>query len=93
LRSAERPGYNAVEITGPNMEDTLVKILRPEEVTTFPEIRELTPEELKEVYRLGRESFTAADLQRYTELDEGIPFEEVLAELEEMLRQHDQKPQ
>jgi hypothetical protein len=74
-------------------EKTLVKILRPEEVTTFPEFRELTPEELAEAYRLARESFTAADLQRYTELDEGVPFDEVLAALEEAQRQFDQKPQ
>ena len=70
-----------------------MKILRPEEVTVFPEIWDLTPEELKEAYRLARESFTAADLQKYTELDEGIPFEEVLAELEEAQRQFDQKAQ
>jgi hypothetical protein len=70
-----------------------MKILRPEEVTVFPEIWDLTPEELKEAYRLARESFTAADLQRYTELDEGISADEVLAELEEAQRQFDQKPQ
>ncbi len=70
-----------------------MKIVRPEEVATFPPFRELTPEELQEAYRLARESFTAADLQKYTELDEGIPFEEVLAELEEAQRQFDQKPQ
>ena len=60
-----------------------MKILRPEEVTVFPEMRELTPEELVEAYRLGREAFTAADLQRYTEPDDGVPAEEVLRELEE----------
>ena len=70
-----------------------MKVLRPEEVTEFPEFRELTPEELKEAYRLGREAFTAADLQKYTELDEGIPVDEVLAELEEAQRQFDQKAQ
>ncbi len=70
-----------------------MKILRPEEVTTFPEFRELTPEELAEAYRLAWESFTAADLQRYTELDEGIPADVVLAELEEAQKQFDQKPQ
>jgi hypothetical protein len=66
-----------------------MKILRPEEVTadTILEFREFTPEELKEAYALSRAAFTAADLQRYTELDEGIPVEEVLAEMEEMLRQ------
>jgi hypothetical protein len=93
LLSMEQPGDDLVEIRGPEREDTLVKILRPEEVTAFPKTRELTPEELREAYRLARESFTAADLQKYTELDEGIPFEEVLAELEEAQRQSDQKPQ
>jgi hypothetical protein len=88
----EHPGYNPSERGGSGKEEKLVKILRPEEVTTFPEFRELTPEELAEAYRLARESFTAADLQRYTELDEGIPFEEVLAALEEAQRQFDQKP-
>jgi predicted GNAT family N-acyltransferase len=63
-----------------------MKILRPDEVTQFPEIRELTPEELKEVYALARAAFTAEDLQRYTELDEGVSADEVLAELEEAQR-------
>lgn len=67
-----------------------MKILRPEEVTTFPEWRELTPEELKEAYALARAAFTAEDLQRYTELDEGLSFEETVAELEELQRQLDQ---
>ncbi|HJT76460.1 MAG TPA: hypothetical protein VJ739_04590, partial [Gemmataceae bacterium] len=84
--------FSQAEVPG-TKEDTPMKILRPEEVTTFPPFRELTPEELKEAYRLARESFTAADLQKYTELDEGIPFEEVLAELEEAQRQFDQKSQ
>jgi hypothetical protein len=60
-----------------------MKILRPEEVTTFPDIRELTPEEIKEAYALARAAFTAEDLQRYTEELEGVPAEEVLRELEE----------
>ncbi len=68
-----------------------MKILRPEEVTIFPEPRELTPEELREAYALARAAFTAEDLQRYTELDEGIPVEEVLAEMEEAQRQADQR--
>jgi hypothetical protein len=70
-----------------------MKILRPEEVTTFPEPRDLTPEESKEAYALGRAAFTAADLQRYTELDEGVPAEEVLRELEEAEKQEDQQSQ
>jgi hypothetical protein len=64
-----------------------MKIFRPEEVT--PEIisslryEELSPEELKEAYRLAGGAFTANDLQRYTELDEGVPADEVLREMEE----------
>jgi hypothetical protein len=72
-----------------------MKIVRPEEITDFAaffkkEWRELTPEELKEAYALARASFTAADLQKYTELDEGVPAEELLAELEELQEQFDQ---
>jgi hypothetical protein len=70
-----------------------MKILRPEEVTSFPEPRDLSPEELKEAYALARAAFTAEDLQRYTELDEGIPAEEVLHELEEAEKQFDHEPQ
>ncbi|MBM4072681.1 MAG: hypothetical protein FJ271_27705 [Planctomycetes bacterium] len=64
-----------------------MKIHRPEDLT--PEIiaslryDELSPEELKEVYALARAAFTAEDLQRYTEVDEGVPAEDVLREMEE----------
>ena len=69
-----------------------MKILRPEEVTVFPEIRDLTPEELAEAYRLAREAFTAADLQKYTEpLEDGVPAEDVLSEMEERQRQFDEQ--
>jgi hypothetical protein len=68
-----------------------MKIQRLSEVTSLPEFRELTPEELKEAYALARAAFTAEDLQRYTELDEGVPAEEVLAELEELQRQFGKK--
>jgi hypothetical protein len=70
-----------------------MKIVRPEELT--PEIiaslrfDELSAGELKEAYALARAAFTAEDLQRYTELDEGIPEEEVLSELEEAQKQID----
>jgi hypothetical protein len=67
-----------------------MKIVRLEDVTEWPETRELTPEELAEAYRLAREAFTAADLQKYTELDEGVDFGEFLEELEEIQRRHDQ---
>jgi hypothetical protein len=61
----------------------MMKVLRPSEVTAVPEPRELSPAELAEAYALARAAFTAEDLQRYTEVDVGIPAEEVLRELEE----------
>lgn len=67
-----------------------MKILRPEEVITFPEFREFTPEELAEAYALARAAFTADDLQRFTEVDETIPFEDILAKIEEKQRKIDQ---
>lgn len=36
---------------------------------------------LKTIYAKARRAFTAADLQKYTEIEEGIPLEQVLAEL------------
>jgi hypothetical protein len=62
-----------------------------EKIDWKPEMfRELTPEELAEAYRLAREAFTAEDLQRFTEIGEEIPVEEVLAELEQAQKQFDQ---
>lgn len=66
-----------------------MKILRPEEVTSFPEPRELSPEELQEVYALARAAFTAEDLQSFTEIDEGVPAAEVIRELEALQEQFD----
>jgi hypothetical protein len=70
-----------------------MKILRPEEVTPETILRydELSPEELAEAYALVTAAFTAADLQRFTELDEGVPAEEVIQEMEETQKQFDQR--
>ena len=49
-----------------------------------------TPEELAEVYRIARESFTAADLQKYTEpTDDFVSAHEVLREMEKQQAQFD----
>ena len=48
-------------------------------------------ESLKSIYAKRRRSFTAADLQKYTEVEEGIPAEQVLAELEAIHREGMQK--
>jgi hypothetical protein len=68
-----------------------MKIVRLSELKSIPELKELTPDELAEAYRLAREAFTAEDLQLFTETDEGVPAEQVLAELEEILRKKEQK--
>jgi hypothetical protein len=73
--------------------EVTMKILRPEEVTSWPEPREYTPEEIKEAYALARAAFTAGDLQKYTELDECTSAEEFLRELEEADKEADARPQ
>jgi hypothetical protein len=67
-----------------------MKILRPSEVTSFPEPRDLSSEELAEAYRLARAAFSADDLQRYADLDDVVPADEVLSELKEIQARHDQ---
>ena len=42
---------------------------------------------LKTIYAKARRAFTAADLQKYTEIEEGIPARQILAELEALDRQ------
>jgi hypothetical protein len=42
--------------------------------------------ELRALYAKYRQEFSAADLQKYTEIEPGIPAEEVLAEMEEIHR-------
>ena len=42
---------------------------------------ELTPEELREAYAASKAAFSAADLQKFTEEDEGFFLEDLIAEL------------
>jgi hypothetical protein len=71
--------------------EACMRILRPHEVKLYPEFRELTPEELKEAYALSKASFTAEDLARFTDLDEGTPMEDFLNELEADQRELDER--
>lgn len=68
-----------------------MRVLRPEEVTPDTQLRHepLSPEELRQAYALARAAFTAEDLQRFTEIVEDVPAEEVLRELEDAQRQFD----
>jgi hypothetical protein len=42
--------------------------------------------ELHDLYAKMRRDFTAADLQKYTQIEEGIPLKQVIAEMEEIHR-------
>jgi hypothetical protein len=44
-------------------------------------------DDLPAIYAKLRKAFTAADLQKFTEIEPGIPMEQVLAELEEIQRE------
>jgi len=45
----------------------------------------------KTIYAKARRAFTAADLQRCTEMEEGIPAEQLLADLQAIHREEMQK--
>jgi hypothetical protein len=68
----------------------LMKIFRPEELTSFSPIREYTEEEIKEAYALARAAFTIEDLLQYTQIHEDIPAEDILKEMEEAQNRHDE---
>lgn len=46
---------------------------------------------LKTIYAKAQRAFTATDLQKYTEIEEGIPAAEVLKELEALDREASRK--
>ena len=48
-------------------------------------------DDLPTIYAKLRKAFTAADLQKFTEIDEGIPAEQILAELEAIDREETKK--
>ncbi len=60
--------------------------------TQIPILRIKKGDSLKTIYAKARRAFTAADLQKYTEVEEGIPARQILAELEELDRKEAQKP-
>ena len=48
-------------------------------------------DDLPTIYAKLRKAFTAADLQKFTEIEPGIPAEQVVAELEAMDREEAEK--
>jgi len=53
----------------------------------IPTLRVKKGASLKVIYAAARRAFTAADLQKYTEIEEGIPARQVLAEMEAIDRE------
>lgn len=68
-----------------------MKLVRPEDVNGPLDYRELSAEEMKEVYALAHAAFTIEDLLRYTEVVEEFPAEDVLREMEEAQEQADRR--
>ncbi len=46
---------------------------------------------LKTIYAKYRKSFTAADLQKYTEIEPMIPFDQIIQECEQIQREEEMK--
>jgi hypothetical protein len=67
-----------------------MRIVKLPDMPDVLDFRELSPEELAQAYALSKAAFTAEDLQRFTEVDEGIPMEHLLQELEEAQSHLDQ---
>jgi hypothetical protein len=59
--------------------------------TAVPILRIKKGDSLQTIYAKARRAFTAADLQKYTEIEEGIPARQVLAELEALDREETRK--
>ena len=69
-----------------------MKIVPIKDASGWPDVSALSPDQLKEAYALARASFTAEDLQKFTELDEQpLPLDQLLRELEVSQQEHDRK--
>ncbi|MBI2804631.1 MAG: hypothetical protein HYX68_06560 [Planctomycetes bacterium] len=54
----------------------------------WPELAPLSSEQLKEAHALARAAFTAEDLQKFTEIDEGVPMEVFIHHLQQKQDEH-----
>ena len=58
---------------------------KPNEKKT-PRAKSSEARRIRAVYAKSKAEFSASDLQRFTEIEEGIPLEQLLAELEAIQR-------
>ena len=57
----------------------------------IPRLRVKKDDSLRTIYAKARRAFTAADLQKYTEIEEGIPMEQIIADMGAIHREETQK--
>lgn len=55
------------------------------------QLPDYTKEELRAIYDKVRREFTAADLQKYTEIQKGVPARKVLADMEAIHKEETRK--
>jgi hypothetical protein len=72
-----------------------MKIVPFKDAKDLPLKVDLTPEELAEAYRLIQDTFTAADLAEYCNIDERdyVDMDEMMADLDTIQNQHDERKQ
>jgi len=58
---------------------------------SIPRVRVKTGDSRKAIYAKVRQAFTAADLQKYTVVEQGIPMAEIIAEMERIQREVTQR--
>jgi len=75
-----RVGHENKEQCNGEAKNSGIRILRVKDTDDLPTI-----------YAKRRKAFTAADLQKFTEIEEGIPFEQVLAEMKAIHREETAK--
>ena len=81
-----------------NAQKSKVKVARkkPVDLTTTRNggiriLRVKKGDSLRTIYTKYRKAFTAADLQKYTEIEEGIPFDKIIAEIDLAQREWEKK--
>jgi hypothetical protein len=63
----------------------------PKKNPEIPRLKVRKNDTLEEIYAAARKQFTAADLQKFTEIEPMLPADQVLAELEQIHREETRK--
>jgi hypothetical protein len=79
-------------MTGSNFAPREFQMARKKRRDGIPRLEIPKNATMRQIYAKYRKEFTAADLQQYTELEEGLPVEHILAEMEAIQRREAPKP-